>query len=302
VRPEPTEPEQLALTGLPEPLFAATPSRLLAFDCPRRYWFTYLARPAPPKGAPWAHNTVGAVVHVALARWWQQPLRRRTPEAGADLVRRFWQSDGFADDNQSAGWREQAARWVQNYVADPRSGMSPESPPAGVERTVRVVTERLAVSGRADRIDRRPRPDSGPATGSPDELVVVDYKSGRHPLRDRDAAESLALALYALAAAGTLHQHCRRVELHHLPTGDVLGFEHSDASLQAHVARAESAADGIRDAERQLDAGLDSEQAFRPAPGPSCTWCDYRRLCPAGQRASEYRPSWGGLGELTGEV
>ena len=53
---------------MPARLYPATPTRLLTWlDCPRRYRFAYLDRPMPPKGPPWAHNSVGAAVHSALA-------------------------------------------------------------------------------------------------------------------------------------------------------------------------------------------------------------------------------------------
>jgi hypothetical protein len=71
----------LPLPGLRR-LFVCTPSRLAAFDCPRRYRFAYVDKPAPPKGAPWEHNSVGAIAHLALHRWWSLPLAQRTPEAG----------------------------------------------------------------------------------------------------------------------------------------------------------------------------------------------------------------------------
>src|SRR5262249_50227250 len=68
------------LPGMPTRLFVATPTKLLTFaDCKRRYRYTYLETPRPPKVPPWAHNTVGAIVHEVLAdffgRW---PAVRRT--------------------------------------------------------------------------------------------------------------------------------------------------------------------------------------------------------------------------------
>ena len=67
----PDEPLQLALEGVPRRLFACTPSRLQTWlDCPRRYRMTYVERPVTPRGQAWGHTTVGAAVHVALARWW----------------------------------------------------------------------------------------------------------------------------------------------------------------------------------------------------------------------------------------
>jgi putative RecB family exonuclease len=286
--PGPAFGEQLEFSGLPRPLFAATPSKLSTFDCPRRYRMTYLDRPPPQKGPPWAHNTVGAAVHVALARWWQLPPAERTAGAGASLVRQHWQKDGFASEDQAAAWRDQAADWVRHYLAAELIRRTDDNEPRGVERTVAARTSKLALSGRADRIDER----NG-------ELVIVDYKTGRTNLTADDARGSLALALYAVAAERTLHQTCRRVELHHIPTGEISAFEHTEESLAQQVARAEQTATDIVAAMDTVAGGADPEEVFEPHPAPSCSWCDYRRLCPEGQAESAKRNSWDGLGLLS---
>jgi len=122
----PAGQQELALE-LPKRLFAATPTRLTTWlDCPRRYRFTYLDRPMPQRGRPWAHNTVGAVVHVALHQWWLLPRERRTPEVGASLVVHNWQSMGFRDDEHSAQWRDIAAGWVEQLAGG--SGPPPARP------------------------------------------------------------------------------------------------------------------------------------------------------------------------------
>ena len=276
-----TAAEQLRLAGMPRRLFACTPSRLAAFDCPRRYRFSYLDRPTPPKGPPWAHNTVGAVAHLALAKWWLLPRAHRTPEAGGDLVERNWQDLGFRDEAQAAQARARTVDWVQRYLA---TRADPADEPVGVERTVATRTDRLAISGRIDRVDERG-----------DELVVVDYKTGRRPLADDDARGSQALALYVLAVRRTLRRACRRVELHHLPTGTVHAFEHTGASLQRHLERAEDTAADIVTATDTLASGADPDDVFPPAPSPACSWCDFRRHCPEGQAASPELDAWAGL-------
>jgi putative RecB family exonuclease len=273
--------EQLTLGSMPTRLFVCTPSRLAAFDCPRRYRFTYLDRPTPARGQPWAHNTVGATAHLALARWWLLPRRARTPEAGAQLVERNWQPLGFRDAAQSARSREDTAAWVRSYLAD---SVDPDVEPVGVERTVATHTEQLAVSGRVDRVD-----DRG------DELVVVDYKTGRRELGPDDARGSQALALYVLGVRRTLRRLCRRVELHHLPTGSVAAFEHSDESLARHLERAEHTAADIVTATDTLAAGADADDVFPPAPSNGCAWCDFRRHCPEGRAVSPDLDSWAGL-------
>ena len=145
--------EQLGLDGMPARLYACTPTRLSTWlDCPRRYRMTYLDRPPPPKGPPWAHNSLGASIHNALAGWWRLPLAERTVAAAGRLVERGWIDEGFADETQSVRSREQAIEMVQGYVAH----LDPADEPLGVERTVATRTDTIAFSGRIDRLDARP--------------------------------------------------------------------------------------------------------------------------------------------------
>jgi len=283
--------EQLGFDGVPaRRLYACTPSRLAAWlSCPRRYRMTYLDRPSPPKGPPWAHNSLGATVHAALAAWWRLPAQRRTPSAAADLVDNYWLAEGYRDDEQAAHWRARARAMVQRYVLR----LDPHDEPVGVERVVATRTERLAFSGRVDRLDLRRDTDGD------QELVVVDYKTGRHLLATDDARSSQALALYALAAERSLRRRCRKVELHHLPSGLVAAWEHTDESLARHLRRAESLAEEARVADEAFAAGLPAERVdeFFPArAGPQCGWCDFARHCP--ERGSAPRRSWDALGDL----
>jgi RecB family exonuclease len=192
---------------------------------------------------------------------------------------------------------------VEAYV----TGLDPASEPVGVERTVATRTDLIAVSGRIDRLDERRDPDGGR------ELVVVDYKTGRHVLTVDDARTSLPLALYALAAERVMRRPCRRVELHHLPTGEVLAWEHTAESLARQLRRAEDIAAECAAADERFRGAPDGEQpggspelperadypvgeVFPPRPGSWCGWCDYRAHCPEGSAASESRRPWDGLG------
>jgi len=283
--------EQLGFEGMPRRLYPCTPTRLSAWlDCPRRYRMTYLDRPPPPKGPPWAHNSLGASIHNALAGWWRLPLAERTVAAAGRLADRGWIDEGFADQTQSARYRERAIAMVEGYVA----GLDPADEPVGVERTVATRTDVIVFSGRIDRLDARPAEQTAGT-----ELVVVDYKTGRHLLTVDDARSSMALALYALAASRVLRRPCHRVELHHLPTGQVLAWSHSEASLARHLRRAEDIAQECAAADEQLRDGLPAErydEVFAPRPSASCGWCDYLRHCPEGAAAAVTRRPWDGLG------
>jgi putative RecB family exonuclease len=280
-------PGQGILPGMPARLYSCTPTRLNTWlDCPRRYRFSYLDRPAPPRGPAWAHNTVGVAVHSALADWWALPFPQRMPGRGVDLVRKRWSNDGFANPEQSALVRERAAAWVEEYLL--RVDASRE--PIGIERTVAARTARLAVSGRVDRLDVDPE----------GRLVVVDYKTGRRAPDADTARSSLALALYAVAAARTLRRECARVELHHLPTGTVVAHEHTEQSLARKVAEAESIAyDAVR-ADAAHAAGRTGDESFPPNPSRLCTWCDFRRHCPQGLAAAPDAEPWAGVTDPPG--
>ncbi|MFB6723944.1 RecB family exonuclease [Kribbella sp. NPDC056345] len=279
---------------MPTRLFVATPTKLMTFaDCKRKYRYTYLERPRPPKGPAWAHNTVGGIVHEVLAdffgRW---PADRRTPDEVVARIRVGWRDEGFRDEAQSLDWRERATEMVLGYLRE----SDPYYEPRGVERTVAFTTSRASLRGRIDRIDERPA-----RSGDGTELVIVDYKTGRRPLTSTDARSSLAMALYVLGARRVLHRPCTRVELHHLPTNTIAAADHDDASLARHQRRAESIADDAAAAESRWSEGLtpaEADEAFPPEPSPLCGWCDYAHLCPQGRRVAPPQPPWSGLEDL----
>jgi len=281
--------EQLQLDGMPRRLYSCTPTRLSTWlDCPRRYRMNYLDRPAPPKGPPWAHNSLGASVHNALAGWWRLARPGRTVAAAGGLLESGWLTDGYASDAQSAQYRLYSRTLVEGYV----TGLDPDREPLGVERTVATRTEKIAVSGRIDRLDSRPTGDGSEA------LVVVDYKTGRYVPTVDDARSSLALALYALAAQRVLRRPCRRVELHHLPSGKVLAWEHTPEALARQLERAEDIAQECAAADAAYREQGPADEVFEARQGPQCGWCDFRAHCPEGSAATQARLPWDGLAPL----
>lgn len=166
----------------PRRLSKVSPARLATFDdCPRRYRLAYLERPTPQRTGPWAHSTLGAVVHNALRALFDLPVRKRTPQRAAALVTTHWKDAGFADAAQAAIYRERAQGWVSDYV----ESNDVEMDPVGLERWVSApvnpetgehANPTMIIEGRADRIDQRGR-----------ELVIVDYKTGKRAPDEHEA-------------------------------------------------------------------------------------------------------------------
>ena len=273
--------QQTTFAGMPTPLYSGSPSRLLAWlDCPRRYRMQYLDRPRPQARPQRAHTSVGIATHNALRDFWDLPAGQRTPAGVAELVRSSWIDVGFRDPEQSAAWRLRVRDAVTEYlrVSDR------DNQPVGIERSVSLKTDEVAITGRIDRLDDREG-----------ELVVVDYKTGRQVPTDDDARTSLPLALYAVAASRVFRRPCRRVELHHVPSGTIAAHEHTDESLARKVAEAESIATDLRRADAEFkEVGVESTR-FAPRTSAICSWCDFRAHCPEGQQMGPEKSDWAGL-------
>lgn len=265
-------------------LVRVTPARLATWDdCARRYRLTYLDRPALARAGARAASTLGAVVHLALRSLFAAAPRERTPEAAARLVDRHWSSEGFRDTEQAHRYRERARSWVAEYALDCAQGGAPEVDVVGLEQWVSVATGGIVAEGRVDRVDRRG-----------DELVIVDYKTGRAPTAE-EVRHSRALALYAVATERTLRRRCVEVELHHVPSGQIVGWRHDRASLAEHVAAAQRSAAALAAAAADLTAGADPDARFPTHPAPRCGSCDVRRHCPDGRAAAPESEPWAHL-------
>ena len=174
----------------------------------------------------------------------------------------------------------------KNAVAKYLEQVDPAAQPVGIERTVAFVTEGLRVSGRIDRLDDR---------GG--ELVVVDYKTSRVVPTADDARTSLALGLYAAAVWKMFRRPALRVELHHVPSGEVASHLHTPEGIARKVAQARGIARDAQRAEADLAALGEESTAFPPSIGPLCTWCDFRAHCPQGQAVGPERSDWAALEE-----
>lgn len=267
--------------GMPEPLYSASASRLLTWlACPRQYRMRYLDRPAPPRRAQRAHTTVGLVTHAVLRGFWELEPAHRTPAAVHRLIEAHWSAQGFRDPVQAGRWRKRVTTQVMEYLRHADRAAEP----LGLERTVSFRTPTAAFLGRIDRLDDRDG-----------DLVVVDYKTSRNPCTADDARTSLPLALYLLAVRRIWRRPATRVELHHVPSGKVVGHNHDEDSLARKLDEAHSLVADVRRADASYGVEGVASSWFAPRISALCAWCDVRAQCPEGAAWGPEQPDWAGL-------
>lgn len=265
-------------------LYPISPSKLGTWqDCPRRFFFRYVEK--RKAGGSWAHFSMGNAIHNALRDWWEVPASQRNAAKAAELVTTNWQPGGFRDKEQSDHWRESAKAMVWRYL----TGCEPGAEPRSTERTLAARTSGQTISGRIDRLDVDPE--------NPDALVVIDYKTGKRVPTTDEVRGSQALAIYAICVQQSLRTPCTKVELHHVPSGVRVAWEHTPESLARQLDRIEQISSEMETAEARYreSANPGLEDIFPAVTGALCGYCDFRQWCPVGAAAAPAQPPWAGL-------
>lgn len=249
-------------------------------ECPLRWKFLYIDE--LPQ-APRSYFSFGRSIHSALealvaplvptagGRGDAPRQRQRTlkdferprgsvpaPMSLDELLKAYestWVREGYSRPDEERRYFELGqdllSRYYAQFIAAPPR-------PLAVEEDLAAEVEGLPVHGILDRIDELP-------SGG---LEIVDYKTTKE-LSLRDAQESDQLTLYQLLVEKNYAAPVEALTLYHLRSLTPLT---SPARKEAAVAdltvRLGEAADGIR------------AQDYEPKPGPYCSRCEFRNLCP----------------------
>jgi RecB family exonuclease len=252
-------------TGLIPTGLALSPSQADSYlECPRRYAFERWLQ-VGAEGSVYAE--FGSLIHAIL-----EEVERGALEAGAahgtletalEALDRQWDPAPFGGGAWAEAWRRRAAALLGHlYGQWPGQGRV-----VAVERPLALEVAGVRWRGRADRIEALP--------GDPAGLRIVDYKTSRTPVSLADAATSVQLGFYLLAASAdpdlAALGRAASAEMW-FPAADakkVTTRAFDPGRLPEVEERMTLAADGIR-AER-----------WDPLPGTHCRSCAVRRVCPA---------------------
>jgi len=248
--------------GLLPKRLTLSPSQAQAYDaCPRRY---VLERRLRIGAGSSVYLEFGSLIHGVLEATERRALASGHPHGrfaeAAEEFESAFDPGAFGGPPYSAAWYRRGLDALEHMYGNWPSQGSVVS----VEHPLELEMAGVSWRGRADRVEV-----------SPSGIGIVDYKTSRSPTTVAEAAESLQLGFYMLAAAQdpVLQPHGRpaAAEMWYPAASgrSVVRRKLDPANLDGVSARLETAAQGIL------------AEDWTPAPGPQCKRCPQRPVCPA---------------------
>jgi DNA helicase-2/ATP-dependent DNA helicase PcrA len=231
----------------------------LYLTCPLKYKFR---RVFGIPQEPTINQRFGILIHSVLERFHKDSGEDEVGNGGlAGLMELFesgWRRSGFGSSDDELQFRDRAREAMRLYWEREREA---EGEPVWLERKFDIRIGPHQVRGRVDRVDRL-------SDGS---YELIDYKTGERK-SEAQLENDLQLALYRLAAR----------EAWGLEAGTGSYYYVLDADKVAAPVRADDA-ERVERTVLAVGEGVLS-QDFEPRPSPTtCSWCDYRLICPAAE-------------------
>ena len=221
-------------------------------SCPLKFRFAYVDE---LPSAPGPHLSWGSSIHAALEAWWDQKLPEAPPvEVLLDALYTHWDDEGFAgmERDEKVRWYRHAQdvlrrhhdRYARTYL-----------PAVATEQWFELdLGNAVTVVGSIDHVART-------LSGG---IGIVDWKTNRKAKTRSHVADSLQLAIYALAARELWGHEPEWVALDFVVPGVRVTVNRAEIDVDGAVSRIASVAARIR------------SEAFEPKPSGLCPWCDYR--------------------------
>jgi superfamily I DNA/RNA helicase/RecB family exonuclease len=240
-----------------------SPSQAMSYEsCPRRYVLDrYLGAAAEGSVYMYAGSVVHEVAEALDRLRLADPEWEPEPGDVATALDAAFDPAWFGGGPWADAWRARIEGILETLLGN----APPGGPVEFVEHWLEVDIDGESWRGRADRIDR----------GTDGALRVVDYKTGSSPASVADAAESLQLGFYVLAASADPDVAAR---------GTIGGAElwYPAKDQKAHFATRSfdmGKLDEVRDRLASIAAAIRLEE-FPPVLNPGCDGCAVRTMCP----------------------
>jgi ATP-dependent exoDNAse (exonuclease V) beta subunit len=255
--------ERGADNGLIEADHRLSPSQAQSYEeCPRRYVLERRLKIGSDRSV---YATFGTLVHDVLdaaeASAIEAGAGRSTVDEAIRQLDLLFDPDEFGGSPFAESWHDRAkhglTKLYDNWPAPARAVRL-------VEHQLEAAIDGVRWTGRADRID-----------GDPAGLTVVDYKTSTQALTAEDAAISLQLGYYIIAAT-------RDESVSRLGTITGAEFWYPMTKTKSVTTRSFDMA-RLGEVEARMTAVADGilNEDWTPQPGTHCERCSLRPLCPA---------------------
>ncbi len=241
-----------------------SPSQATAYaTCPRQY---AVRRYLLSQDETNDHMRFGTLIHKVIEVAEREAVGdgrgRSTRQEAEACLDDLWDEAGFDDDAVGRSWRDRAEATLDTlYERWPKSGT-----PVAFEQDLPFTVAGVPWIGRADRIERRD-----------EELFVVDYKTSGSAMKVDNAAVSIQLGYYLLAA-----QHDASLRSEGTMAGAEFWYPRMDPNKTSIVTRSLDPSK-LRSVTAELEAITTSiaTEGFDPVVGTHCDSCEVALVCPA---------------------
>lgn len=244
-----------------------SPTRLTLFlACPVKYKWTYMDARGKPFLRSKSYYSFGSSLHKVLERFHDEADQGvKTTAEAVEALGESWIDAGYRSQEEMEQAQGRATEMIERYVEE-RMARAPGAKVVAVERRYRFDMGEFVLLGVVDRLDRYPD----------GRLDVVDYKSGRSDVTEREIKTDLAMGVYQLLVSKSYPDEPISATIYALRTG-----ASATASLSPEE-RDEFEFD-VKELGRQI-LGTNWDELI-PVPKALCAHCDFRPLC---RRYPEY--------------
>lgn len=237
-------------------------SQIQTFDiCPLHYKLHYLLHvPTPPQPA----LNFGISIHATLREFYERAMQGETISKNdiPNIFDSFWTTEGYHGRQHAQAAYAGGLTMLTKYI---EKNFTPKKLPIALEHPFQFSLGGIRVGGRMDRIDRL-------SDGS---IEIIDYKTGRNSIEEKQIKNNLQLSLYTLAAKNIpeVPQHTNissiKVSLHYIETGKIVSGILTKEDL-------ENASKKILAKVKEIETSN-----FACSKSIFCQNCEYKMLCQA---------------------
>lgn len=250
------KPKQVRKPRKPE----ISPTKVRMYlECPLMYKLVYITRVGRYYYKPNIGDSFGGSLHRALNDFHSAGGHdTHTPEQLAERLRNTWVGAGYGSAEEEKEYIQSGIKMLAVYYETTKSAASTT---VFTERQLKYDMGDFVLIGRIDRLDER-------ADGV---LEVVDYKSGRASVTEKEVADDLAMSIYQLLVKKNYPEKRVIATIHCLKTGRTASAELSDDELV-------ELEDMVRGIAAEMPA-INEDSEIPPVRKNICDGCSFFKIC-----------------------